>query len=156
MDIDREQFKTAFIDRLQSISGTSLEEAAMADKYAALASLIKDYIGKRWVNSNKAYHAKGDKQVYYFSIEFLLGRLLETNLYNLGDAVYAAAAGNSQMSHMNLAIRDNGHFTDALPLTGIDVPKVAAETLIYFMNNIIDAGQQVAKNLDRPLLKRFR
>jgi starch phosphorylase len=84
MDIDREQFKTAFIDRLQSISGTSLEEAAMADKYAALASLIKDYIGKRWVNSNKAYYAKGDKQVYYFSIEFLLGRLLETNLYNLG------------------------------------------------------------------------
>lgn len=84
MDIDREQFKAAFIDRLQALSGKGLEEATITDKYATLASLVKDHIGKRWVNSNKEYYDKGTKQVYYFSIEFLLGRLLDTNLYNLG------------------------------------------------------------------------
>lgn len=84
MKTDREQFRTAFVDRLQSISGSSLEEATIADKYAALASLVKDYIGKQWIFSNQQYKRKGEKQVYYFSIEFLLGRMLESNLHNLG------------------------------------------------------------------------
>lgn len=84
MTSDTDQFKQAFIERLQALSGKDFGEATQTDKYDALASLAKDYIGKRWVNSNKEYGAKGNKQVYYFSVEFLLGRLLDTNLYNLG------------------------------------------------------------------------
>ncbi len=81
---DKEQFKVTFVDRLQALHGKSLEEASAQDKYNALGSLIRDYIGKRWVNTNRQYSAKGEKQVYYFSIEFLLGRLLDSYLRAMG------------------------------------------------------------------------
>lgn len=81
---DKEQFKAAFVERLQALNGKSLEEASEQDKFTALGSLVRDFIGKRWVNTNRQYAAKGEKQVYYFSIEFLLGRLLDTNLRSMG------------------------------------------------------------------------
>ncbi len=80
----KEEFKAAFVDRLQALHGKSLEEASAQNKFAALGSLVRDHIGKRWVNTNKQYAAQGEKQVYYFSIEFLLGRLLDTYLRSMG------------------------------------------------------------------------
>ena len=35
-----------------------------------------------WIQTEKIYNHKRVRQVYYFSIEFLLGRLLNTNLLN--------------------------------------------------------------------------
>ena len=84
MITDKEQFKAAFVNRLQSMRGLSLEDASAQDKFKALGSLLRDYIGNRWVNTNQQYLAKGEKQVYYFCIEFMLGRLLDTYLRNIG------------------------------------------------------------------------
>ncbi len=81
---DKEEFKAAFVERLQALHGKSLEEASAQNKFTALGSLVRDYIGRRWVSTNRQYAAKGEKQVYYFSIEFLLGRLLDTYLRNMG------------------------------------------------------------------------
>ncbi|MDR3562243.1 MAG: glycogen/starch/alpha-glucan phosphorylase [Negativicutes bacterium] len=81
---DKEQFKTAFVAKLQSLVGKSLEEASLQDKYTALGNLVRDQIGKRWVNTNHQYLEKQEKQVYYFSIEFLLGRLMDTYVRGLG------------------------------------------------------------------------
>jgi starch phosphorylase len=81
---NKEWFKATFIERLQMLCGKCLEEASVHDKYIALGTLIRDQIGKRWVNTNRQYGKKGEKQVYYFSIEFLLGRLLDSYLRSLG------------------------------------------------------------------------
>lgn len=62
----------------------SLDEVSCNDKYAALGSLIRDYINPDWIKTNRQYSDKGEKQLYYFSIEFLLGQLLEMNLLNMG------------------------------------------------------------------------
>lgn len=78
------EFKTFFINRLMTLCGKDLEEASAYDKYAAVASLVRDMIGQRWVDTTRRYDTKGEKQVYYFSAEFLLGRLLDSNLRNLG------------------------------------------------------------------------
>jgi starch phosphorylase len=84
MFTSKEQFKEAFTEKVQTMFGQSLEESSTADKYVALSTLIRDIISKRWYQSNQQYQTSKEKQVYYFSMEFLLGRLLGSNLFNLG------------------------------------------------------------------------
>ena len=84
MFADKEWFKATFVERLQMLYGKCLEEASVNDTYIVLGALIRDMIGRRWVNTNREYGKKGEKQVYYFSIEFLPGRLLDSYLCNLG------------------------------------------------------------------------
>ncbi|MEM5766892.1 MAG: glycogen/starch/alpha-glucan phosphorylase, partial [Bacillota bacterium] len=84
MPADKEWFKVTFGQRLQMLFGKCLEEASAREKYIALGTLIRDQLGRYWINTNRRYSERGEKQVYYFSIEFLLGRLLDSYLYNLG------------------------------------------------------------------------
>ncbi len=84
MDISKEKFKEDFINKLTTMHAKSLEQASILDKYSALGSLIRDYVAEKWVKTNHKYYEQGEKQVYYFSIEFLLGRLLGNNLVSIG------------------------------------------------------------------------
>jgi starch phosphorylase len=84
MFTDWQAFRAAFLYELQTMHGKSLEEASPQDKYTTLAGMVRDYISKAWIETNRQYEIKGEKQVYYFSIEFLLGRLLGANLLNIG------------------------------------------------------------------------
>jgi len=81
---DKAGFKEAFIQKLQSRHGKSLEEASTNDLYSALGEVIRDTISSNWIQTNKTYTEKNEKQIYYFSMEFLLGRILDTNLINTG------------------------------------------------------------------------
>ncbi len=81
---DKEQFKKAFADRLSAMHRKTLQEASLGEKYSTLASLVRDSIGRRWINTDRQYGVNGEKQLYYFSIEFLPGRLLDQNLRNIG------------------------------------------------------------------------
>ncbi len=81
---DKEKFKADFIKILQTMHGKSLDEATINDKYIALGVVIRDYISRNWIQTNKQYSEKSAKQIYYFSIEFLLGKLLGMNMLNLG------------------------------------------------------------------------
>ncbi|HWR38366.1 MAG TPA: glycogen/starch/alpha-glucan phosphorylase [Patescibacteria group bacterium] len=81
---DKEHFKEVFEEKLQTIFGQSLEESSAVDRYVALASMIREQVNRNWYETNRQYKLSGEKQVYYFSVEFLMGRLLGSNLYNLG------------------------------------------------------------------------
>ena len=82
--LNKEQCKAAFQERLLALSGIGLEEATVQERYAALASLVRDYIGQHWVDTTRRYDGKKQKQLYYFSIEFLPGRFLDMNLRSAG------------------------------------------------------------------------
>jgi len=82
--IDKESFKAAYCNKLQALHGKSLNESSIHDQYVALGSLLRDCISPSWIKTNQQYSGLGYKQLYYFSIEFLLGKLLEMNLLNLG------------------------------------------------------------------------
>ena len=49
-----------------------------------MAGLIRKYYTNTWITRNHELSEKQEKIAYYFSIEFLPGRMLETNLLNLG------------------------------------------------------------------------
>ncbi|MDT8900703.1 glycogen/starch/alpha-glucan phosphorylase [Anaeroselena agilis] len=90
MNIDKEEFQRQYLDKVAKLHGKPLEETSDGERYQALSSLIRDYIGQRWLLSRR--RQRQGKQVYYLSIEFLLGRLTDMYLINLGlrDTVAAA------------------------------------------------------------------
>jgi len=84
MQLSKEQFKKDFERKLISLFAEDVKEASRSHKFIALAELVKEYAFERWLKTNKKYSTEDKKQVYYFSMEFLIGRLLENNLINLG------------------------------------------------------------------------
>lgn len=84
MLVNKEEFKTNFINNLQTMFGKGIEEATIHNKYMALSRIIRDYISRNLIETNKQYTEKGVKQVYYFSMEFLLGKALDMHLVNGG------------------------------------------------------------------------
>lgn len=80
---DREDLKNRLVEKLAGIRNVSLEDATDRDMYFALGSVVKDFVGKKWVNSKKYYKENNVKQVYYFSLEFLMGKALRNNMSGL-------------------------------------------------------------------------
>ena len=82
---DPKVFSMLFLDKLEVLRGISIEDANTDDCYIALSSLIRDQIMKQWTKSNTLVSKQEKKkQVYYFSLEFLLGPMLERNIMSLG------------------------------------------------------------------------
>ncbi|WP_244834004.1 glycogen/starch/alpha-glucan phosphorylase [Clostridium sp. BJN0001] len=84
LEIDKDELKKAYENEFLKLHGVELKDGTPGQKYEALASLVKDFVADDWAKTNKQYKETGEKQVYYFSMEFLLGRLLGNALLNLG------------------------------------------------------------------------
>lgn len=76
-------FKKLYLEKFQSIHGKEISEGTPLDKYMTLGAVIRDYISRKWIASNKIYEKMNSKEVYYFSLEFLLGKLMDANLLKL-------------------------------------------------------------------------
>ena len=53
------------------------------DRYQALALAVRDRLVERWIATQQTHHKRNVKRIYYFSLEFLIGRLLANNVINL-------------------------------------------------------------------------
>lgn len=80
----KDQIKEDFTRKLITRYAKDISQASPLHIYEALGRLVRDYIAQYWHDSKTQYINAGVKQVHYFSMEFLLGKLLDTNLINLG------------------------------------------------------------------------
>lgn len=84
MKLSKTQFKQDFEQRLTSKFATDINKAGVTETFAALSSVVKHYYTQIWQADNQYKDESKKKQAYYFSIEFLPGKLLKSNLLNLG------------------------------------------------------------------------
>ena len=119
---------------LTSYFGVKAEDASKAQIYRATCMVIRDLLTSERVNFKKECRAQNAKQVYYMSMEFLLGRSLRNHLFNMGitdevtkavesfgvkmDEIYAfepdAGLGNGGLGRLAAAYMDS--------LTSCDYP----------------------------------
>ena len=85
LGLAKEGLKQRFLATAHILWGSDFADLTSHEVYATIAAVVKQYISENWVKTNKAYTKRRDKQIYYFSIEFLLGRLMRSNLVNLGE-----------------------------------------------------------------------
>ena len=59
------------------------EEAGPREQFEAVAGALRDVLVQRWLKTSRCHNRANPKQVYYLSMEFLIGRSLSNNILNL-------------------------------------------------------------------------
>ena len=59
------------------------KDAGPREQFEALSAAVRDVLAQRWVKTSQQYDRANPKQVYYLSMEFLIGRSLANNVVNL-------------------------------------------------------------------------
>lgn len=83
-NITQKEIKANISAVLTSYFGVKPEDASKNQIYRATCMAIRDLLTNKRVNFKKVCHEQNAKQVYYMSMEFLLGRSLRNHLFNLG------------------------------------------------------------------------
>ena len=95
-------FLKEFSQRLKNKYLVNIKDSSDRMRYNVLSSMIMDYTSDSWIKTNKLKDKKGSKEVYYFSMEFLLGRLTKSNLYSLG--VYELVENSLKEENISLDV----------------------------------------------------
>ena len=80
---DPNYLKQDLLSRLRTQFNVTPSEASDKQVYQALSAMIVEILREKRQSFINKCHSNGRKQIYYLSMEFLMGRSLKTSLYNL-------------------------------------------------------------------------
>ena len=93
--ITAKEFESMIVDTLLHEFSTDAENATYEDIYKAAALNVRKLMSHQQKQFMAKANGSGAKQIYYLCIEFLMGRSLKTNLFNMGlDKVASEAFKN--------------------------------------------------------------
>ena len=78
------QLTELILGKLQRNFGRTVDEATPNHMFKACALVLRDIMSRRQIETGNQVWEGQQRQVHYLSLEFLMGRSLEKNAYNLG------------------------------------------------------------------------
>ncbi|MDP3130159.1 MAG: hypothetical protein Q8N15_02370, partial [Bacillota bacterium] len=69
-------FAKTFVERLRSTYMTDVASSSVRERFNVLGTLVRESIADDWIQTEERLAVRDAKEVYYFSMEFLMGRLI--------------------------------------------------------------------------------
>jgi starch phosphorylase len=82
--MDGKTLRDSFYRYLTNFLAKDEATATPFDRYMALAYAIRNEFMKNWIATQKRYHDRNARRVYYLSTEYILGKSLFQNIMSLG------------------------------------------------------------------------
>ncbi|SCX61606.1 glycogen/starch/alpha-glucan phosphorylase [Nitrosospira sp. Nsp1] len=82
--LDTDSVKHSLSNGLTYSVGKDTITATNRDRFFAAAYMVRNRLIDRWMETMRSYYINDAKRVYYFSLEFLMGRTLMNSVHNLG------------------------------------------------------------------------
>ncbi len=80
---DNTEIRHDVVQRMTYLVGKNPEKATQRDWFNATSYVVRDHMVDHWMKTTRNYYKNDVKRVYYFSLEFLMGRTLMNSLLNL-------------------------------------------------------------------------
>ncbi|MCD4826787.1 MAG: glycogen/starch/alpha-glucan family phosphorylase [Acholeplasmataceae bacterium] len=81
---DKDSFKKAYQERLNALFQVEIKDSTVFQRYSVLAHLLDESLKEKFEETNAFVKDNNLKKTIYFSMEFLMGRLITNNLQNSG------------------------------------------------------------------------
>ena len=81
---NKEEFKTEYVRRMMERYGVAIDDSHISERFTILGEMVRDFANVDWGKTRNEAIKEDQKTLIYFSMEFLIGRLLVNNMQNMG------------------------------------------------------------------------
>ncbi len=138
---NKEVFKEAFINNVENSYAVDFEDSTPYQQFVVLGEMLRMYVAQDWHQTNELLKKNKSKITYYFSMEFLMGRMITNNLMNAG--VYNVV--KEAFDDLGLDLNDVEHQESDAGLGNGGLGRLAA----CFMDSVASLGLPVHGNCIR-------